>query len=435
MKKKTLNNFKKPLFFLEDHFPIVGGFLIKVLRDLRFVFYKAIFFLHRDRIKDGNIFKIYWVNPQMIQYCYNGRFNVLSERGIIKGGNWDISGKSFSDNETYQGLKERFAEHEEWRDTKLYNDILKRINKGEIMWHCGDRKQWESRLKLIDGLYKDIETRGYHLYINQKNNQSDTYQGKADKHYEKIDEILISIGRDGQLLFNDGAHRLAIAKILKLPKIPIMVLVRHKQWVNFKNKLKSYAKLSGGKLYQPAYHFDLKDIPFTYGPERFKLIKNNTLLLRGKVLDIGPNLGYFCHRFERLGFNCYAVEINPQDVYFMRRLRDANGDHFEIIQQSIFDYKKGEILDFDIVLALNIFHHFLKRESSYQKLIQLLKRIKAKELFFETHNSNEAQMKGAYKNYSPEEFVEFILKNSCFSKSQFIFSLENGRRLYKLSLK
>lgn len=435
MEKKILDNFKKPIFFLEDHFPIVGGFLIKILRDVRFIFYKTLFLLRKNQMKNTNIFRIHYIDPQMIQYCYycnREKFNVFTDRGIIKGGNWDISDKKFSDIETYQGLKERFVEHKEWRETKFYNDILKRINQGEIMWRCRNKEQWEARLKLIDALYESVKTKGYYLHINQRDIQLDTYQGKADKRYERIDEVLVSIGRNGRLLFNNSAHRLAIAKILKLSKIPIMVLMRHKDWVDFRNKLKFHAKLQGGKLYQPAYHFDLSGIPFTHSPERFELIKNNTSLSKGKILDIGANLGYFCHCFEQLGFNCYAVEINPQDVYFMRKLRDANGDQFEIIQQSIFDYRKRDILSFDIVLALNIFHHFLKRKTTYEKLIRLLKRFRIKELYLETHNPHEEQMKKAYKNYSPKEFVEFVIGNSCLNESKLIGKLEGGRFLYKL---
>lgn len=432
MKKKNLDNLKRPIFFLEDHFSVVGHFFVRILRELRLLFYKTIFILSKSQTRDIDIFKVYWVNPQTIRYCYNGRFNVFRDRGIVKEGSWDISDKKFSDTEIYQGLKERFIDHKEWTETKFYNDILRRINQGEIMWRCRNKEEWERRLKLIDGLYENIKANGFRLNTGQKNNQLDTYQGKADKRYEKIDEVLISIGRNGQLLFNDGAHRLAIAKILKLSRIPVMVLARHKKWLDFKNELKSYAGLRGGKLYQPAYHFDLADIPFVYGPERFELIKNKTSLSGGKVLDIGANLGYFCHRFEELGFDCYGVEINPQEVYFMQGLRDANNDKFKIIQKSIFDYKKGQILNFDIVLAFNIFHHFLKRKSTYENLIEFLKRLQVKELFFEAHKFDEEQMKDAYRNYSPRDFVDFVLKYSSLNKAKFIGITEGGRRLYKL---
>ena len=45
------------------------------------------------------------------------------------------------------------------------------------------------------------------------------------------DDILIDVSRDGELLFVDGRHRLSIAKILGIDKIPVRVLVRHEKWV------------------------------------------------------------------------------------------------------------------------------------------------------------------------------------------------------------
>ena len=430
--KKNINNFKKHLFLLEEKNPFFGKFLISVLRELRFLFYKVIFFFSKNEIEKKDVFKIYQVNPQKIKHYYDGPFDVLKDRGAVKNGNWDISDKKMEKTKVYQGMKERFVEKKEWQQTKFYDYFLKKINKGEIMWHCINEEQWRARLENIDILYQNIKMSGYKAQSSKNNRVSDTYNGRADKKYQKIDEVLISIGRSGQLIFNDGAHRLAIAKILKLPEIPVMILIRHKKWIEFKKKLISYSKLQNRGLYQPAYHCDLMDIPFTYGLKRFELIKNNTSFLSGKVLDIGSNIGYFCHKFEEIGFDCLAIEINPEDVYFMKKLRDSNNEKFQVVQQSIFDYKKGQELNFDIVLALNIFHHFLKREIDHKRLKKLLSRINAKEMFFEAHNSKESQMKDAYKNYNSENFAKFIIDNSSFNNYSLISSFNDGRRLYKI---
>jgi len=429
--KKSTNNFKKHLFLLEKKHSFFGRFLIVFLRELRFLFYKILFLFDKNKIREKDVFKIYWVNPQKIKYCYDGPFDVFKNRGSIKSGDWDIGTKKFKDIETYQGMRERFVEEKEWQQTKFYSDFLEKINKGKIAWHCMNEKQWKSRLKSIDVLYNDIKINGYRVQTG-KNKISDTYEGRADKRYQKIDEVLVSIGRDGQLLFNDGAHRLAIAKILELPEIPVMVLARHVKWVNFKKELTSYGGLQNGKLYQCAYHFDLEDIPYVYGQERFDLIKASTSFSGGVMLDIGANIGYFCHKFEGAGFDCFAVDVNPQNIYFMKKLRNANNDNFEVIKSSIFDYKKNKKLSFDIVLALNIFHHFLKREDVYNKLKILLGRIEAKEMFFESHNPKEFLMKNSYKNYASKDFVEFIIKNSSFENYFLLTSFKDGRKLYKI---
>jgi hypothetical protein len=53
-------------------------------------------------------------------------------------------------------------------------------------------------------------------------------------------------------------------------------------------------------LYAPLLHPDLAWIPAHRGHERFELIQQALLSAGGTMLDIGCNLGYFCHRFENL---------------------------------------------------------------------------------------------------------------------------------------
>jgi len=86
---------------------------------------------------------------------------------------------------------------------------------------------------------------------------------------------------------------------------------------------------------------------------------------------------------------------------------------------------------FGVVLALNVFHHFLDRKDVYLNLIKLLRRLKAKEMFFEAYKLDE--VRGRYKEYTPEQFVDFIIENSDFKKSEFIGKAEDGRSLYRLT--
>ena len=210
-----------------------------------------------------------------------------------------------------------------------------------------------------------------------------------------------------------------------------MILIRHKEWMNFINELATYTQKTGGNLYQPAYHPDLLDVPFVYGEKRYEIIKNS--ISSGKtLLDIGANFGYFCHKFSKVGFMCTAVEINPQDVYFMKKLKDINNDKFKIAQSSIFEFQKDEKIQFDTVLALNIFHHFLKREPEYNRLKEFLSRLECNEMFFETHDHKEDQMESAYKNFKSQEFVNFILSNSCLNNYYLLYEFKDGRKLYRL---
>ena len=200
----------------------------------------------------------------------------------------------------------------------------------------------------------------------------------------------------------------------------------------FKKELTLF--LRGREAYQPLIHSDPQDVPFLReGESRFKIIKENFSIPKGRLLDIGASLGYFCHKFEDEGFDCYAIEEDRMLCYFMEKLKKAEQKKFKIIPQSIFDYKKKKELSFDVVLALSIFHNFLAREDTYFELIKLLKRLKARELFFETYIPDPASPSGYYKDYAPEEFVSFIIQNSCFKKAEFIGESKDGRPLYKFT--
>ncbi len=116
----------------------------------------------------------------------------------------------------------------------------------------------------------------------------------------------------------------------------------------------------------------------------------------------------------------------------MKKLRDIEGKKFKIINKSIFDLK--EKLDFDIVLALNIFHHFLREKELYQNLIQFLGRLKLRTMYFQPHDPSEKIMRNAYVNYDNEQFVRFIIKNSCLNKFELINKQSDGRTrpIYKI---
>ena len=87
---------------------------------------------------------------------------------------------------------------------------------------------------------------------------------------------------------------------------------------------------------------------------------------------------------------------------------------------------------FDVILALSIFHHFIKKEKTYREFIQFLKHLKGKEMFFEPHKPNELQMSKTYRNFADDDFAKFIVKNSSFNNFKIIGYSEVGRPLYKI---
>ena len=370
--------------------------------------------------------RIHLLDPERIQYCSLKEFNPYQYKGEIIGGDWDRLEKKFEDLDVYIAFKERFINGKDWEDTIFYQRVLDEVTDGKFLWGCRNKSELDRRCKSLDSLYQNIKSRGY-------KSQSEILSEKNIHDPMKIeDEITVNVGSEGDLLFNNSAHRLAIAKLLGIQKVPVRITVRHPQWQDFREEVLHYAEEPDKKIYHPITHPDLCDIPAFHSDERFRIIKKNLSVRKGRLLDIGANWGYFCHKFGEMGFDCYAVESDRINIYILKKLKRAENRNFKIIPQSIFEYKDIENLHFDVVLALNIFHHFLKKKDSYLKFLDLLKNLKMKEMYFQPPLPNEPQMEGAYKNYSEEEFVEFILQASRLNKAKLIGEDEDGRGIFKL---
>jgi 2-polyprenyl-3-methyl-5-hydroxy-6-metoxy-1,4-benzoquinol methylase len=311
---------------------------------------------------------------------------------------------------------------------------MEEISNGIVKWGCRTREELDQRCEYLDAVFEDMKANGYRTQAELLKNDAyirAPFRAHEEDHPIKIeDEITIRIGHDGVILFEDGRHRLAMARVLGIETIPVKISVRHSDWMQFRKEVIEYAKSQDGKLYAPITHIDLAHIPAYFGEERFELLMANLEMTSGSVLDIGSHWGYFCHRFEEAGFDCFAIENAAIHVHFLEKLKRAENRRFEIIHGDVFDLR--EKAEFDIVLALNIFHHFLKTQSSYEQLQQLLQRLDMKVMFFQAHCSSEPQMAKAYVNYDEEDFADFILQNSCLNRARLIGRGKDDRAIYKL---
>lgn len=366
----------------------------------------------------------FWIDPRKITNVGVGwgKYKKLHEIGRIVAGNWDLNTMPFEDLNVYKAFKARFVHEARWEDTSYYKSILAQLASGMVLWEMHDKGDLLKRLGDLDCLFEEIRSHGYKM---QQQLLGDRYS------LSTLDEVTVRIGRTGEFFFEDGRHRLAIAKILGLPRIPVMVSWRHKEWYLFRAQILDFAKRHRGKIYQPITHPDLCDIPAAHGDTRFHLISANMSFKGGTLLDIGANWGYFCHRFEEEGFHCYAVEKGSIDSYFLNKLKIAEKRKFTVVHADIFEF--WEKSDFDVVLALNIFHHFLKTADGYKKLVKFLRRLKTRVIFFEPHLPDETQMCGAYRNFDNEQFVHFVAENTNLTQWKCIGYAKDNRPIYKLT--
>lgn len=396
--------------------------LLTVRENLRFVIWRCLWKIRKtaipwkyysEAVKEDDILML---NPAKIIYRTNHEFRYYIHHGLIKGGNWDIPLQKFKDNMFYQSYFDRVNKATPWNETRYYNVHLKAIQSGEVRWGCHNKIEWDNRCKLLDSIFLDIEKNGY-------------------RQFKMEDYVSVNIGRNGNILFNDGRHRLTFCLIAQVPEIPVRITVRHAKWVLFKKQILNYANKKenrNGKVYAPLTHIDLLSIPSGYGHRRFELIKDNLSKKKyNKMLDIGSHWGYFCHKFEEIGYQCVAIENNPENLYFLQKLRNAEDKAFSIYRKSLFSIDIEHHF-YDVVLALAVFHHFTKDAKSHSRLVRFLNKINAREMFFQPPNYNEPQMQTAYRNYNNEGFLKFIVANSNFKNYVAIGTAEDGRKLFKI---
>jgi len=362
------------------------------------------------------------LDPAVIEICPNTEFAYSYYQGRSEGGDWDLSEQRFDRIDVYEAIRKVCQEKSStWQDTAYYKRILSDIEAGKQYHDCKSAADLDARCAGLSQIYESM--------------QRDGYKSQEELGGDPESEVAVAIGREGRILFSDGAHRLAMAKLLGIREIPVVVAVRHPEWAAFRAQLKAFCKTQPlQSLYQQARHPDLYCVPAEHGCEdRYNEIEASIPVKSGRMLDIGSNLAYMCHRFEDMGFDCTAVEIDETHLFLMEKIKKASDKKFEIRAGSFMDDAPITEHDYEVVLALNIFHHMLKEQDQYEKLIAFLQRLKTNIIVFEPHLAEEPQMDGAYRNFPKEEFCAFVMEHTGMTQKKRIFGAHDGREVFVLS--
>lgn len=170
-------------------------------------------------------FNLFEIDPDTIEYVtgrgpFPGKF-MWQDIGLISDGGWDQSTIRVDELPRVRAIQERFGENKQWDQIQL-EDIQASI-----------QSSWRSS---VEELYDSIQANGYEYQHEILPNCDSPQPFEPNKNYSGIerfqpcDEVVVDIGRDGEFLFVDGRHRLAIAKVIDIDKIPVRVSARHREW-------------------------------------------------------------------------------------------------------------------------------------------------------------------------------------------------------------
>ena len=156
------------------------------------------------------------------------RWNDIS---LLAPGKWDQwSTKQFDNTIFYRSLVQRYEEGTNWEDTILYNETAREIDRRGVSYSYkyngySTRQELKNRLSYIDKIYQSISLEGYKTKEKLKNNI--TNEVELGSPHDSVNEVMIDLSRTGEPLFVNGKHRLGLAKILNIDRIPALVIFHH----------------------------------------------------------------------------------------------------------------------------------------------------------------------------------------------------------------
>ncbi len=176
-----------------------------------------------------------WVDPAAITtYIPMERADYLRIRGavgLVEDGDWDLAVTPLAQHFVYASVRAHFERGVPWSETELYDYAMAGIDSGGLPYHgCTTLAAVEERLGELERLFERVRRDGYRSQLELAREPNAHPLQRNQARPPELDEIVVCIGRDGDVIFVDGVHRLSIAKAAGVPSVPVTVLRRHQAW-------------------------------------------------------------------------------------------------------------------------------------------------------------------------------------------------------------
>lgn len=212
-----------------------------------FVFVKSIWRNLRqdDYVAEIDPYRVFEIPPSATTIASGGSFDFLRDTGLVSGGNWDIEhGSSIKERGFYRAFQQRYIDGVPWDQTELITRKTKKIARNrEDRFPSMDA--YQEKLTEYDRMFEAFSESNYLTQLELVNRNHSSHPGDGGRAiFPSLTdrslirhEIAVNIGRNGQFLFLDGRHRLGLALLAGLDKVPVRVVVRHEQWQTLRDNI------------------------------------------------------------------------------------------------------------------------------------------------------------------------------------------------------
>lgn len=172
--------------------------------------------------------------------------------GEVQGGDWDknsdliiekdydheerrwlyelIFSGEYDETVFHRSFVQHFENDVNWEETEFIKKNIQKIEDGHRGWKSSESKEeLLNSCEEMDRIFQKIRSQGY----KQQKELGET----STLLERKLNEVVVDIGRNGELLLVDNRHRLSMAKILDLEQIPVCFLTRHKEWMETRDSV------------------------------------------------------------------------------------------------------------------------------------------------------------------------------------------------------
>lgn len=192
--------------------------------------------------------KVVWIRPEDITHKVVYDLSLFGND--VLPGDWDLKLRALDVQPKHQGIVQRFRDGAEWGATNLFTGkYVAEIGSGVAIRGSEDLGALEHHYEAhFDDLYSSIRDHGLQVSVDEN--------GFVDLPH-------VHVGRDGRMLFGrDGNHRLMMAKLLGVARIPCRVHARHLAWQQIRERVAALGSERCWREVDPdlATHPDLADL-------------------------------------------------------------------------------------------------------------------------------------------------------------------------------